>query len=135
MTTIIPFNDLNPFMTVLDNQYSSKGIVFSPPLPLQWIPGPGSSSRWLVQAAISFQSSEGRTDYRIAGKFTEPNHSLVQVQVFHRASEFDVPIQFEAIGADGSNLGHQTIIISKGSTTSNGAIEVSSANIASSAST
>ena len=57
----IGFTDLNPVLdTVLANQYASRGITFSPPLPLIFSPGAGGSTHFLVKSVFAGGSLNGR---------------------------------------------------------------------------
>lgn len=92
---IINFDDLNPVIdTQLTTQYASRGVTFSPPLPLICTPGAGGSTHFLVKSVFAGGSLIDRSSHQITGTLTESRHSLVRVKVGRTLNGIETPIRF-----------------------------------------
>lgn len=127
---IINFDDLNPVIdTQLTAQYASRGVTFSPPLPLIFAPGAGGSTRFLVKSVFAGGSLNDRSSQQIAGTLTESRHSLVRVKVGRTLNGFGASIRFSAYDVFGNVVGSTTIKIPATTTFTFGEIIVSNPSI------
>ena len=127
---IIGFTDLNPVLdTVLTNQYASRGVTFSPPLPLVFSPGAGGSTHFLVKSIFAGGSLLDRSSHEITGTFTDSRHSLVLVRVGRIPADFEAQITLRVYDVSRNMLGSTLITIPAATSFTFGEILVSNPSI------
>ncbi|MCJ1403447.1 hypothetical protein MMC11_006670 [Xylographa trunciseda] len=129
MTDQINFDDLNPTISVLSNQYASRGVIFNPPLPVTFTTGAGGAPRFLVKSVFAGGSLNDRSSHEIAGTLTDSRHSLLGVQVGRSLTGFETPITLRAYDVARNLLQSITITVPANQTFSFGKIEVSAPSI------
>lgn len=128
----IGFTDLNPVLdTVLTNQYASRGVTFSPPLPLIFSPGAGGSTHFLVKSIFAGGSLNDRSSHEITGTFTDSRHSLVRVGVGRIPADFEAQITLRAFDVSRDMLGSTLITIPAATGFTFGEVLVSNPSISS----
>ena len=128
----IGFTDLNPVLdTVLTNQYASRGVTFSPPLPLIFSPGAGGSTHFLVRSIFAGNSLNDRSSHDITGTLTDSRHSLVRVGVGRIPAGFEAQITLKAFDVSREMLGSTLIMIPAATNFTFGEILVSNPSISS----
>ena len=127
---IIGFTDLNPVLdTVLTNQYASRGVTFSPPLPLIFSPGAGGSTHFLVKSIFAGGSLLDRSSHEITGTFTDSRHSLVLVRVGRLPANFEAQINLRVYDVSRNMLGSTLITVPAATSFTLGEILVSNPSI------
>lgn len=121
---VVNFDDLNSVIdTLLIAQYASRGVTFSPPLPLIFAPGAGRSTHFLVKSTFAGGFLNVRSSHQIAG------HSLIRVKVGRTLNGFETSIRFSAYDVSRNMVGSTTITISTTTTFTFGEIIVSNPSI------